>query len=200
MTRYLLLFLPFTPFCLSFRSLSSRALQPLRVTTSPGLLLKKETFVYHRRESIVGVGRFSPVLCLQRNTAAKKKHCAKCVTAAVRAVGTVSLSAFSPPFSVSLLLSVSVDCFNFFVPVSRSARFAYLPETRRRYSSHVLDPRGRRFTVSNKPSFSLFFFSSFFPSFTGLAFASEHRCCEREERISRFPNCPPLSYDAPRGL
>lgn len=57
------------------------------------------------------------------------------------------------------------------VPVSRSARFAYLPETRRRYSSHVLDPGRRRFTVSNKlfsPSLSLFLFlffsSSFFPS------------------------------------
>lgn len=152
--------------------------------------LKKGTFVYRRRESIVGVGRFLP-WCVQRTLAAAKKHCAKCVTAAVLRAVEQSLSlSFSPPFSLSLLLSVPADCFDFFVPVSRSARFAYLPETRRRYSSHVLDPR--RTTIYSFKQTLFLSLSLFFSSFTGLAFASEHRCCARERgenfKISKLPS------------
>lgn len=115
-------------------------------------------------------------------------------------------------FAISLSLSLSPSSVStglplqHLLPVSRSARFAYLPETRRRYSSHVLDPRRRRFTVSNKPSssssFSSFSFflllsfllsilASFFPS-SGISFARGQMLCTREQGISRFPNYPVL--------
>ena len=85
----------------------------------------------------------------------------------------------SPLLSSSPYLSLSLSLFSVstgglplqhLLPVSRSARFAYLPETRRRYSSHVLDPRRRRFTVSNKLSSSSSSSSFFFSFFLLLSF------------------------------
>ena len=86
----------------------------------PGLLLKKEMFVYHRRESIVG--RFlSSVVCPERTLWRRRRHCAKCVTAAVRAVEqSLSLSLpppflfFSPSFCLrGLLQLLLLPCLSF---------------------------------------------------------------------------------------
>ena len=101
-----------------------------------------EPGVHHRRDwiSISGVGPW--------RWACTAMHCAKRVTAAVRAVEEPAPLLF-PLAPRSLAARFVAPGPNPAPPPSSLSssgcllwpRFAYLPETRRRYSSHVLDPR-----------------------------------------------------------
>lgn len=65
------------------------------------------------------------------------------------------------------------------------ALLTYLPETRRRYGSHVLDRRRRRFAVWNKPS-PRYAWLSGLVEYELAWFSSFNRCCVFEDTVLRM--------------